>query len=152
MPSHPPEMSAVIWRRVAALVYDSLILLALSFAYGAITLAIFQFTEGRVDSSYKPVLDGWLFQAGWFSVLSGFYIYFWRKAGQTVGMRTWRLKLVDHCGQPPSFQQCLLRCFVAPLCIFGFGIGYLWALANKRQDCLQDTLTRTRTILTAKKS
>jgi uncharacterized RDD family membrane protein YckC len=80
-----------------------------------------------------------------------FFIFFWRKAGQTIGMRAWRLKLIDATtGEPPSLQQCLLRCALAPVSIVVLGMGYWWCWFDREGRTIHDRLTKTRVIVLPK--
>ena len=84
---------------------------------------------------------------GWPLSLVAFYWFFWRMAGQTVGMKAWRLKLVNiHIHQPPGHMQCFIRAFTAPPLICFFGLSYLWCLVDKNGDSLHDKLSKTRVL------
>lgn len=133
-------------RRLAALVYDTLLLLAIGFAYtaGILLIQVQQFgaREGQ------PL--GWLGGAGLWFCLSLYYVWCWRRSGQTLGMKTWRLRLQRVDGGPPSWMQCWLRCIIAPVVILAFGVGYWWALFSPSGNCLQDSGTRTRVVVLPK--
>lgn len=142
---------APIWRRLAALLYDSFILLALSFLYGALFTflgALF----GQHTSDYQPMFHHWSFTLGWILTLAFFYIWFWQKSGQTIGMRTWRLKLVDDLEhlRTPHWRLCVLRALVAPLVILPAGIGYWYGWIDKKGRCLQDRMSGTNVVLITK--
>ena len=145
------QNSAPIWRRLAALLYDSFILLALSFLYGAL-LTLIATLEGQDHADYQPMFRHWSFTLGWVLTLAIFYVWFWQKSGQTVGMRAWRLKLVDHLAQEktPAWRLCALRALVAPLVILPGGIGYWYGWFDKQGRCLHDRLSHTDVILSAK--
>lgn len=146
----PLDLPAPIWRRLAALVYDAFILLALSFLYGALLTAIAT-AAGSEARDYQPMFSGVLFPLGWVLTLAGFYCYFWHRSGQTVGMRTWHLKVVqEDGGRLPTFGQCVLRAAVAAPAVLLFGIGYLYGLRNSDRQTLQDRLSGTRVVLTPK--
>lgn len=133
-------------RRLAALVYDALLLLAIGFAYtaGILLIQVQQFgaREGQ------PL--GWLGGAGLWFCLSLYYVWCWRRSGQTLGMKTWRLRLQRVDGGPPSWMQCWLRCLIAPVVILAFGVGYWWALFCPSGNCLQDSGSRTRVVVLPK--
>ena len=132
-----------VWRRLAAIIYDSLLILALSMAYGGVALAINYFLLGNNE----PFVSGMAFQLGWLIVLLGFFCFFWIKAGQTLGMRAWRLVVVDKETQEyPSIYQCLGRCLLAPIGLSLFVI----ALVRKDRQCLHDNLTHTQILLLKK--
>lgn len=137
-------------RRLAAMVYDSLLLMGLSFVYGGIFavsipnwLADEPVPLGEV--AYGPV-GKLFFQLGWLALIVGFFTYFWRRGGQTLGMRAWRLRVQTPEGGTISFKQCLLRCALAPLSMAAFGLGYLWCLFDPQRQTLHDHLSGTRVV------
>lgn len=146
-----PLMPSPVWRRIAALVYDTLILLALSFLYGA-TITTIAVQQGSTPQEYQPMFQTPLFLMGWVLCLLSFYCWFWHKSGQTLGMRTWRLKLIQDkkSAQTPTWGQCLLRSLISPPAILLFGLGYWYSLINKDKNSLQDKLTKTRVIIIKK--
>lgn len=52
-----------------------------------------------------------------FLVLALYFVYFWRK-GQTLPMKTWKIRLRDKAGQAASWGQCALR----------YALSWLWFL------------------------
>ena len=152
MTDHLARPSAGPLRRLAALVYDLLLLVAISIAYWMAVVGIHALFFGTDHSG--PV-GGVPAQLGWPATLMLFYCVFWRRGGQTLGMRAWRLQLVsdsrEEAGKSvPSWQQCLLRCLVAPLAIAAAGIGYWWCFIDSRGRSLHDRLSGTRVILVAR--
>ena len=88
-----------------------------------------------------------------------FYVWCWRKTGQTLGMKSWRLQLQglnsqdqNQVQQLPGWKECWLRCLLAPLSMAIFGIGYLWCLVDKQGNCLHDIYSNTKVVLLPKKS
>ncbi|MCW9056137.1 MAG: RDD family protein, partial [Gammaproteobacteria bacterium] len=72
-----------------------------------------------------------------------FYGWFWTHGGQTLGMRTWKLKLVSIDNKPVSWKQALIR-YIAALLSWGcFGFGFLWALLNKDKKTWHDMASDT---------
>lgn len=144
-------ISAPLWRRLAALLYDSFILLALSFFYGAV-VTLFATLAGSHHDTYQPMFRHWSFTLGWALTLVAFYCWFWRKSGQTVGMRAWRLKVVDaHIPDTtPAWPKCLRRALLAaPLVLLG-GIGYWFSFFDPQKRSLHDRMSQTRVILIPK--
>ena len=140
--SYPP-----LWRRFAAMVYDCLLLAAISMAYGGVSITFNKF----LFQSVTDTASGPLFQLGWVLILTSFFCYFWRRGGQTLGMRAWRLQLVPKDKLTNvSYRQCLLRCLFAMLSLLLLGIGYWWSLIDKNRQTLQDRLTKTEVILLSK--
>ena len=136
-----------LWRRFAAMTYDCLLLFAVSMAYGGFYIAI----NKVIFQSAADNATGLLFQIGWLLTFVGFFCYFWRRGGQTLGMRAWRLKLVRQDGlKIITYRQCILRCFFATLSLLILGIGYWWSLVDIDDQTLHDRLTKTQVLLMPK--
>jgi uncharacterized RDD family membrane protein YckC len=137
-----------IWRRFAAIIYDTLLIAAISMGYGAIGVAISRWLSGAETVETNSELH-LLFQLGWLVVVIGFFCFFWMKAGQTLGMRAWRLKIVnENTVNTPSLLQCLGRCILAPIGLAGFLVGLL----RSDKQCIHDLATKTQVILLPKDS
>ena len=139
-------------RRVAALVYDSFLLFAITLAYSGLILGLRIWATGT-EAAQIPFsgLPGFLYLAGLWFFLTLFYSWCWRSTGQTLGMKTWRLRLRQTNGAPLTWQQCWLRGLLAPLSLAILGIGYLWCLGPSG-DCLHDRWTHTRMVVLPKDS
>lgn len=118
--------------------YDGLLLLALLF------LASLPFT----------VLHGSAFESGdpgyRLYLLAVCYIYFawqWTHGGQTLGMKTWRLRAVTASGATMDWQQTLVRYLGALLSMAVFGLGYWWILIDRDRLAWHDRLSGTRLVL-----
>lgn len=143
-------------RRLAAIIYDVLILTALIMLAagmamllvqllvwsGAIQLQPEQDIAAYVTSSWRK----WLYFAYLVAVILGFYVYFWCKAGQTLGMRAWRLLLVSQAGKPLTVPQALARALLA---LGGIGNIWLWLRWGKGL-ALQDQLTNSQMVILSK--
>ena len=124
--------------RLAALLYDSLLVLGIWFFISVIFVAI---NGGESVSANNPFLPAILFLATfWFNT------HFWRRGGQTLGMRAWRLRLLNQHGSVLSLTQCLLRFLGAIASVSTLGLGYLWLLVDKQHLTWQDRLSDTRVI------
>jgi uncharacterized RDD family membrane protein YckC len=126
------------FRRMASILYDLLLLLALmALATTAITLPF-----GMPDS-------GWLvlFQVFTFEIIPLlFFTGFWTRGGQTLGMRAWRLKVVREDGEDLSWNDAFKRHMAALLSCLLLGLGFLWALIYKEGLTWHDRISRTRLI------
>jgi uncharacterized RDD family membrane protein YckC len=145
-----PQPGANLFRRLAAMVYDGLLLLGLSFAYGAIFAVWIPslLAEERTPLGELPYgdLGRFFFQLGWLALILGFFTYFWRKGGQTLGMRAWRLRIQPRDGGQLRYGQCLLRCALAALSVAVLGLGYLWCLVDRERQTAHDRLSGTETV------
>ena len=145
--TRPPPRPASLPRRLAALLYDSLLLLAISWAVTALYLGVEVLLTGSSEAQFRhrPLLQVLLLA----SVL-GFCCYFWTRFGQTLGMQSWRLKVQRLDGGSPDLRQCLLRCFGAGLSLACLGCGYWWALIDAEQRSWHDRLSGTTVVLLPK--
>lgn len=142
---------APLIKRLLAMIYDALVLLAISMVYGGLATLFLGLVFGTEEASdYRPMHDSIIFGLGWLASLIGFYWYFWYAAGQTVGMRAWRLKLISADGEKLRHRQCLSRVFSAPFSLIILGLGYLWSLFDRRGRCLHDVISRTDVVVLPK--
>lgn len=145
-PQSAPRPAPVL-KRLLALGYDLFILAALSMAYWAVaTLIMVNLLNVDTAKDYQPMSESLGFPLGWLATLIGFYWFFWKRAGQTIGMRAWRLKLIAVEGGSPSHQRILLRIALGPLSLLVFGLGYLWCFFNQKRMAWHDLASRTRVI------
>ena len=136
VPPLRPEAPAGLWRRVAAMVYDGLLVLAIWL----LTLLLMVVANGGEAVYGAPV------QSLLFLELATFFVYFWRTGGQTAGMRAWRLRLVSDIGGPISLNQAMLRLFGALAAFAALGLGYLWALFDRQGRTWPDLLSHSRIV------
>ncbi|HET7306497.1 MAG TPA: RDD family protein [Gammaproteobacteria bacterium] len=104
-----------LFRRLAAGLYDLLLVIALWFPATAIALAFFQ------NDRHLP---GPLYQFYLLAIAFAFFGWFWTHGGQTLGMRAWRLKLIDGRGATLGWQQALVRyvSMLIPWLLIGLGL------------------------------
>ena len=81
-----------------------------------------------------------------------FYGYCWRNTGQTLGMRAWRIKLVDEKGDRPSLKQIVIRLISIPLSLSVIGIGFLWFYVGDRRQTWHDQISQTLVVKLVKNS
>ena len=86
---------APLLRQLAAMLYDSFLLAACWIGVGFIFI-IFSKGERITGGALHYAL-----QAALLAVWIAFYVYFWSKQGQTLGMRAWRLAVADESGAAP---------------------------------------------------
>lgn len=133
-------MPISLFKRLVAFSYDSLIVIALLMATTALVMAM----NGGVAVFPEDGLRYYILQTCLLSVIACYFGLFWAFAGQTIGMKTWKIRLVDvKTQQPPSLSVCLVRITLA---VVTFGIGLLPALWRKDKATLYDIVTRTQLI------
>ncbi len=78
-----------------------------------------------------------------FGIAGAYFALFWRK-GQTLAMKTWRIRMVNQTGEAPSVAQVWLRFALASLNLALLGVGWWAALWRKDGQFLQDHYADTR--------
>jgi uncharacterized RDD family membrane protein YckC len=143
---------AGLLRRLAALLYDGFLVAAIWMLLGFMLQLIFgpdtnQLVDGRVQTD--PLLDTILFLL-MVASSSGFYIWFWTRSGQTLGMIAWRIKLESIDGGLITPLQGVIRFLAAWPAFFMLGAGYLWLYLDPLGDAAHDRLSRSKVVLVAK--
>lgn len=138
MPSDARPPALIGWR-LLALAYDFFPVLALWFAIAGV------FTLAHGDS----VRGGWLglleFAALWLS--AGLYaVLSWRRGGQTLGMRPWRLRVVAADGGDASAPALWLRYAVGGVSLLLAGLGFWWAWVDRKGITWHDHVSNTRLV------
>jgi uncharacterized RDD family membrane protein YckC len=120
--------------------YDWLLLVSVLFAVTLVLIAV------RGGDAIPP--GTWWYGPLLIIAAFAFYGWFWTHGGQTLGMRAWRLRVVQANGQPLSWPRATAR-FVASLSLFlPPGLGLLWMLVDPEHRCWHDRLSRTRVVRT----
>jgi len=152
VPTQNTLPSASLLRRLMALVYDAFLLFSITLGYGAVLVIIkilFNGFTGLEDVQPGPILQ-WLSFIGWIASLMGYYFICWRKQGQTLGMKAWRLRLQQPDGSLATAKQSILRSVLATASMAAAGIGYLWCLLPAGKSCLHDIYTGTEVVVLPK--
>ena len=138
-------------RRLAAILYDSILVMAvLLMAIALITIPL-NLIYGE-DNFNPGVLRSNPFYIGYlFCVAAGFHVLFWMRGGQTLGMRSWRLKVLRDNGQKLRFKDALLRYVAAILSWAALGLGFIWVLIDKEGLAWHDRISKTRLVILKKK-
>ena len=125
------------WLRLSAcMVYDGLVVLALSFA---LALGFILLLGDASHGLKRYALQLFL----WLGV--GFYfVWCWRKSGQTLAMQTWQLKLSHDQADLLNWPQAWLRYALASFSLAAFGLGFVWAVFDRDGLFLHDRLLNSR--------
>lgn len=161
-PAATPEPAA-LWRRLAATLYDVFPVVAIWFGIGFVVTGARGF---RAVPAYT-----WWFEL---LLLAGAFVYLgwsWRRGGQTLGMKAWRIVVVDAGGRSPGWARIALRFAVmmvglaslpgaawalqqpmgAPrIAVLGAAgaavLGVLWVLVDRRGRMVHDLVAGTRVV------
>ena len=123
---------AGLGRRLGALLYDWFLMLAIWI------LTCFVWFPIQGEAVTGPALTMVLGLE-----MAVFYAFCWIRHGETLGMRAWRIRLVNAEGRSPTIKNVLIRLLTAPPSLLCFGIGYLWFYVSKSEQALPDYLSQT---------
>ena len=127
--------------RLAAAAYDLLPLLGLWFVAAVLALAV---TGGALDT--HTLAGKFLVQGFALALSAAYFVVSWSRGGQTIGMRAWRLRVVDANGDRVPWSHACLRFFVALVSLAALGAGFWWALFDPQRRAWHDMATRTRVL------
>lgn len=92
----------------------------------------------------------WLLQGISLLTISGYFLWCWSHGGQTLAMKTWRIRVVASSGEALTFPQALQRLLFAIALLLLAGIGFWWALWDRDGQFLHDRLAGSRLVLLEK--
>ncbi len=96
---------------------------------------------------WQIAAPGWVELLHIVLVLGLYFVWLWRRDGQTLAMKTWRLKLESAItGGRLSLPQALLRYALSWFSLLFFGAGILWAFFDRDRQFLHDRLSGTRIV------
>ena len=156
MPDLPPHPPATLFKRLLAIAYDLILLTALCFSIAAIVsiFTTFLLNDGNAITDTHPYyyLNQLLILSTIFITGLFFYIGFWSHGGQSLGMKTWMLKVVSGNGHPINKRQAMIRALSAVLSWGCLGLGFLWSLIDAKKRTWHDILSDTYLIQLKKNS
>ncbi|WP_053145833.1 RDD family protein [Pseudomonas sp. P97.38] len=143
-------------RRLAAMFYDFLLCTALlivtSGAYKMIQMAIIGEEKMRALTEAGALDGDPLLSTVLLFVLFGFFAKFWTHNGQTLGMQVWCIRVQNADGTAISLWQALLRFVVSIASWLPLGLGFIWALFDKRKRSWHDIYSDTQLVRIPKKT
>lgn len=128
-------------RRLGAMIYDSMLLFSLLlFA----TIPYVFFVGGEVINS-----GDYFFQIYLIIIILLYFILPWKIRGQTLGMQSWKIKLVQERDDSISYVtygQGIKRIFFSCLSWAPLGLGFIWSLFDQEKLAWHDRLSKTKLI------
>ncbi|MFN9029212.1 MAG: RDD family protein [Betaproteobacteria bacterium] len=159
--TRPPNLL----HRIAAMVYEAVLLFGVVFGVSFALLAATGWTY-PLPPGRRAVLQAVLFLA-----IGGYFVYCWSRSGQTLAMRSWRLRLIERDGGPVSVRRAIMRYLLAwhlfapgllfialvqthaalDSAVFVLGFAGMLALAytDARRQLLHDRVLGTQVVVTA---
>lgn len=97
---------AGLFRRLAALLYDLLLTIALAFIA---TFALLPLSGGEAILTSTQSVAGHLYHALLFLLVFGYFGVCWTRGGQTLGMKAWRIRLQAADGRRFNWADAVVR-------------------------------------------
>ncbi|EGU32477.1 hypothetical protein VII00023_22381 [Vibrio ichthyoenteri ATCC 700023] len=156
MTNHQPLPPAGLMRRLGALFYDSLIIIAIEMMAAGIVVAALQALMALNLINIAPYADIGDFLSNnpiWSPIFTFylaavwvyFFVFFWTRAGQTLGMRAWKLQVRNLDGGRITVTQALIR-----LATSGFGLANLAVPLDPKKRAFHDIWAKTQVIVLPK--
>ncbi len=125
-------------RRLVCMLYEGLVVFSILLIGFLLPQIVFH--------AFGLVLSGRLLMLHIFLLLMIYFAWCWLNGGQTLPMKTWKMRIVNADGSKLRPLQAVLRYLAAWPSILFFGIGILWALFDKDKQLLHDRLAGSRII------
>lgn len=125
-------------RRLLCLIYDALLLAALMLFAGGVASAL---THLATPDYTRPITRTVV------AILCPVYFAWqWRNGGQTLPMKTWRIRLESADGGRITAQQALLRSILATAGYLALCVSVFWVAIDRDGQFLHDRLSGTRLV------
>jgi len=143
-------------RRFAAAAIDAILLAGISVVVTAATALALGAPLPRAkeigpDLLVAGILDRNPMAVGAIGLFLGltllYELYCTGMAGQTLGMRLVRIRVIGSRGRPPGAIRGLVRVLAYGVSVLPGGLGWLWALFDREHRALHDHLAGTYVIL-----
>ncbi len=144
----PSRPSALIGWRVLALVYDLWPALALWMLASLLFTVIFTISGHASRENIAPFSAlQWLLWLVCWLLTAAYALLSWRRGGQTLGMRPWRLKVVADDGvSAPGRRALWIRYAVGSASLLLGGLGFWWAWLDRERLTWHDRASCTRIV------
>jgi uncharacterized RDD family membrane protein YckC len=135
--TRPAGAPAHLGWRLLAMVYDAVPMIPVAFIVSAAALAI-NGGEPVASAAGRAALAATL----WLAV-GAYFVLSWRRGGQSMGMRPWRLRVLAADGEPAGTAALWKRYAAATGSLAGAGLGFLWSLVDRERRTWHDLASGT---------
>lgn len=146
--SSPTLPGAGVLRRLGAMFYDLLLVIALMMVVTAVLLPL---TGGEAITNERFGAWEYAYRVLLLVVVILFFGVSWTRRGQTLGMQAWRLRLQREDGGLLSWLDVFKRLGAATVSLCLAGLGYWWIWIDRDRLAWPDRWTRTRVVVLPKK-
>lgn len=168
--ARPEPAGAAQWkrasfaRRIGALAYEALLLVAMAFVAGFLFLPLVS-PAGATHRTLTipPLFVRTMMFCALVAAAAVYYAWCWSDGRRTLPQKTWRLRLVDRRGRPLARRQALVRyaaAWIGPaMALAGYGalhaigygrnalafaaLNYCWAIVDPDRQFLHDRIAGT---------
>jgi uncharacterized RDD family membrane protein YckC len=144
---HAEDRAPGLLRRVGAMLYDTATVLALDIVVHILVVLTAGAVMGVERFDAEALGRSPLYLALLLALPALFFLGFWTKGGQTLGMRAWRIRVVRADGSPLGPRHALGRLGAALLSWLFLGAGFLWVLVDRDKAAWHDRLSGTRLVM-----
>ena len=123
-------------RRFGVMIYDSVLLSAVLFFASLIVVLPFGITT---EHYLYPAFIAYVYLVSFV-----FFGWFWTHGVQTLGLKTWHIRLISENGNAVNWKQALIRYIASLVCWLSLGVGFLWCYTNQDRLAWNDILSKTR--------
>jgi uncharacterized RDD family membrane protein YckC len=120
-----------------AIIYDLLLLLALLFIA---TTAAMVVNRGNAIAPGQPLYPFYVVYL--LAISFVYYGWFWTHGGQTLGMKTWKMKLQQENGEAVTWSLALVRFITAIISWSAAGLGFFWSLFHPQRRTWHDLVSK----------
>ena len=135
-------------RRMGAVLYDAMLVGGSLTIIGGILSTLLARVLG-VEYLAPDSTAAHLMQLIYLAMTFAFFAWFWTHGGQTLGMRAWKIRVVDLNNQPLTWAQAAMRFLWSLASWMVFVLGYVWALFDPEKLTLHDRMSKTRLVRVA---
>lgn len=137
MANEPPNIT----RRLVCMLYEGLVVFSILLIGFLIPQIVF--------SAFGMSLSGRMLILHILVLLMVYFVWCWLNGGQTLPMKTWKLRIANPDGSPLRPAQAMLRYLAAWPSILLGGIGLFWAIFDSEKQFLHDRIAGSRIVLQA---
>ena len=131
--------------RLLAMVYDLLPVVAMWFLASALFTVGYTLAGHGARENIAPFSPlQWLLWLSCWLATGGYAVISWRRGGQTLGMRPWRLQVTAADGGPATVKALWVRYAVGTLSLLAAGLGFAWAWIDRDRLAWHDRASGTR--------
>lgn len=128
-----------VGRRLLSLIYEILLLAAVALLAGGAAAALAQITNPAYTRLFTRIIT--------VAACAAYFAWQWRRSGQTLPMKTWRMRLETVNGMRVTMPRALLRATLATAGYLLLGVSVIWAFIDRDRQFLHDRLAGTRLVV-----